>query len=193
MSRFDDDDRRRDDDRGGGRDRERSPERGDGGGGGGGGKGGGGGRFGRNEDAKLYVGGLSFTTRYEDLQREFERFGAVSDCFLPKDSDTGQNRGFGFVTFETVEQAEEAIRGCASNALFVMKPNSPFGAHRSRVESLGHLPTPDLTISCVLSPLSTSLSTARSRRSSLSSLAPLLLVCVRDRRLVNSQHGWQGV
>ena len=105
MSRYDDD-RRRDDDRGGGRGRSRSPERG----GGGGGKGGGG-RFGRNEDAKLYVGGLAFTTKYEDLQREFEQFGPVSDCFLPKDSDSGQNRGFGFVTFETVEAAEAAIKG----------------------------------------------------------------------------------
>jgi len=45
------------------------------------------------------------------VQKAFSRYGNVTDCFLPKDNDTGQSRGFGFVTFETVREAEDAIDG----------------------------------------------------------------------------------
>jgi nucleolin len=50
------------------------------------------------DEVKLYVGNLSFNTQQEDIQREFEKFGAVSDCFMPTDRDTGKARGFCFVT-----------------------------------------------------------------------------------------------
>ena len=73
---------------------------GGGGGGFGGGGGGGGGAFNPSgaPDVKLYVGNLSFDTTQDILQGEFEKFGAVSDCYMPTDRETGRTRGFAFVT-----------------------------------------------------------------------------------------------
>lgn len=57
---------------------------------------------------KLYVGNLSFDTTQESLIEYFEQHGAVTDCFLPTDRNTGYKRGFGFVTMAD-EDAMSAI------------------------------------------------------------------------------------
>lgn len=81
-------------------------------GGGGGGRGLGPGGFGGfnsqgREEVKLYVGNLSFDTNEEQVRDLFEKYGAVSDCFLPSDRESGRPRGFAFVTMPAKE-AEEA-------------------------------------------------------------------------------------
>ncbi|CAG9565959.1 unnamed protein product [Danaus chrysippus] len=48
---------------------------------------------------KLFVGGLSWETSQENLQRYFSRYGDVIDCVVMKNSESGRSRGFGFVTF----------------------------------------------------------------------------------------------
>ncbi|XP_021936644.1 heterogeneous nuclear ribonucleoprotein 27C isoform X9 [Zootermopsis nevadensis] len=48
---------------------------------------------------KLFVGGLSWETTQETLQRYFSRYGEVIDCVVMKNSESGRSRGFGFVTF----------------------------------------------------------------------------------------------
>lgn len=48
---------------------------------------------------KLFVGGLSWETTHDNLQRFFQRFGEVIDCVVMKNNDSGRSRGFGFVTF----------------------------------------------------------------------------------------------
>lgn len=48
---------------------------------------------------KLFVGGLSWETTQEGLQRYFGRYGEVIDCVVMKNSESGRSRGFGFVTF----------------------------------------------------------------------------------------------
>lgn len=48
---------------------------------------------------KLFVGGLSWETTQENLQRYFGRYGEVIDCVVMKNSESGRSRGFGFVTF----------------------------------------------------------------------------------------------
>ncbi|KOC66566.1 Heterogeneous nuclear ribonucleoprotein 27C, partial [Habropoda laboriosa] len=48
---------------------------------------------------KLFVGGLSWETSQENLQRYFGRYGEVIDCVVMKNSESGRSRGFGFVTF----------------------------------------------------------------------------------------------
>jgi len=88
-----------------------------GGGRGGGGKSGlGPGGFGSfnpqgRDEVKLYVGNLSFETNEESVRGMFEQYGAVTDCFLPTDRDTGRVRGFAFVTMPAKE-AEEACNKC---------------------------------------------------------------------------------
>lgn len=52
-----------------------------------------------DERGKLFVGGLSWDTSQESLQRYFSRYGEVIDCVVMKNSESGRSRGFGFVTF----------------------------------------------------------------------------------------------
>eukprot|EP00565_Helicotheca_tamesis_P002227 CAMPEP_0185735830 /NCGR_PEP_ID=MMETSP1171-20130828/26265_1 /TAXON_ID=374046 /ORGANISM="Helicotheca tamensis, Strain CCMP826" /LENGTH=217 /DNA_ID=CAMNT_0028406263 /DNA_START=21 /DNA_END=670 /DNA_ORIENTATION=+ len=83
--------------------------------GGGGGGGGGGGAFNADgaADVKLYVGNLSFDTDETGLRGLFEKYGPVSDCFLPSDRETGRPRGFAFVTMpsDDAKKAMEATDG----------------------------------------------------------------------------------
>ena len=41
----------------------------------------------------------------------FSRFGNITDAIVLKDRETGRSRGFGFITFESAEEAEAAIQG----------------------------------------------------------------------------------
>jgi len=51
-------------------------------------------------------------THEDDLRAKFETFGKLMDVFIPRDRNTGDPRGFGFVTFydrRDAEDAEEAL------------------------------------------------------------------------------------
>jgi cold-inducible RNA-binding protein len=58
---------------------------------------------------KLFVGNLSFTTRDDELRAAFEPHGRVVAAEVVMDRLTGQSRGFGFVEFGTVEEANSAV------------------------------------------------------------------------------------
>jgi cold-inducible RNA-binding protein len=58
---------------------------------------------------KLFVGGLSWGTTDEGLERAFSRFGEIVEAKVISDRDTNRSRGFGFVTFVEEEAAEAAI------------------------------------------------------------------------------------
>lgn len=58
---------------------------------------------------KLFVGGLSWGTDEYSLRSAFEAFGEVTEAKVITDRDTGRSRGFGFVTFTNVEDANRAI------------------------------------------------------------------------------------
>jgi RNA recognition motif-containing protein len=62
------------------------------------------------EDArKLFVAGLPESMTEDVLRQLFEATGSqVVEVSLPRDRATGRPRGFGFVTLQTVEQAERA-------------------------------------------------------------------------------------
>jgi len=64
---------------------------------------------GGEEEVKLYIGNLDYSTDENVLRDAFSAHGTVSDVFLPMDRDTGRPRGFGFVTFTTRKSAEDAI------------------------------------------------------------------------------------
>lgn len=49
---------------------------------------------------KLYVGNLSWGTEEGALRELFEEYGTVQDAFIPVDRETGQHRGFAFVTMD---------------------------------------------------------------------------------------------
>ncbi len=58
---------------------------------------------------KLYVGGIPYTTKQDDLKAYFEQAGAVEDATILMDKMTGRSRGFGFVTMADQAGADKAI------------------------------------------------------------------------------------
>ncbi|EKJ73218.1 hypothetical protein FPSE_06642 [Fusarium pseudograminearum CS3096] len=61
--------------------------------------------------AKLYIGNLSWNTTDDTLRNACQEFGMIIDSIVMRDRDTGRSRGFGFVTFGSVEEAENAVNG----------------------------------------------------------------------------------
>ncbi|MCU0291771.1 MAG: RNA-binding protein [Thermoanaerobaculaceae bacterium] len=59
--------------------------------------------------AKLYVGGLSFSTTSEALRAHFAPFGTVVSSAIVTERDSSQSRGFGFVEMSSQTEAEAAI------------------------------------------------------------------------------------
>jgi RNA recognition motif-containing protein len=66
---------------------------------------------------RLYVGNLSFNTGSDVLRDAFEKFGEVTDVLLVTDRETGQPRGFGFVTMGTTVAAQAAIAAMNGSTL----------------------------------------------------------------------------
>ena len=60
---------------------------------------------------RLYVGNLSFNTNSDTVRGAFSQYGEVTDVHLVTDRQTGQPRGFGFVTMGTSSSAQAAIAG----------------------------------------------------------------------------------
>ncbi len=60
-------------------------------------------------EVKLYVGNLPFTTTEEEIRALFEQAGQVAGVDLIKDRDTGNSKGFAFVTMGAQNEAEKAI------------------------------------------------------------------------------------
>ncbi|XP_031259854.1 organelle RRM domain-containing protein 2, mitochondrial [Pistacia vera] len=66
---------------------------------------------------KLFVSGLSRLTTDERLKEAFSSFGQLLDAKVITDRMSGRSKGFGFVTYATIEEAEKAREGM--NAKFL--------------------------------------------------------------------------
>ncbi|KAM0953580.1 putative RNA recognition motif domain, nucleotide-binding alpha-beta plait domain superfamily [Dioscorea sansibarensis] len=66
---------------------------------------------------KLFVSGLSRLTTDEKLQNAFSQFGRLVEAKVITDRVSGRSKGFGFVTYATIEEAEKAREGM--NAKFL--------------------------------------------------------------------------
>lgn len=58
----------------------------------------------------MFVGGLSWETTQDSLQRYFGQYGEVIDCVVMKNSETGRSRGFGFVTFSDPSKVDAVLK-----------------------------------------------------------------------------------
>ena len=58
---------------------------------------------------RLYVGNLSFNATNDTVRAAFSAFGEITDVHVVSDRETGQSRGFGFVTMGSAEAAQKAI------------------------------------------------------------------------------------
>ncbi|KAM9329041.1 cold-inducible RNA-binding protein [Gastrophryne carolinensis] len=62
------------------------------------------------DEGKLFVGGLSFDTDENSLEQVFCKYGQISEVVVVKDRETKRSRGFGFVTFESPDDAKDAMQ-----------------------------------------------------------------------------------
>ena len=54
----------------------------------------------------IYVGNISYNTSEDDLKEHFGRYGEVVDVRIITDRDSGRSKGFGFVEFDSSENAD---------------------------------------------------------------------------------------
>ncbi|KAK4799594.1 hypothetical protein SAY86_024959 [Trapa natans] len=66
---------------------------------------------------KLFISGLSRLTTDEKLTEAFAPFGRLVEAKVIVDRMSGRSKGFGFVTYETIEEADKAREGM--NAKFL--------------------------------------------------------------------------
>eukprot|EP01018_Ginkgo_biloba_P000883 Gb_01713 [translate_table: standard] len=59
---------------------------------------------------KIFVRGLSWDTKPETLKKVFAEYGEVEKGEVVTDKNTGKSRGYGFVTFKSIESALRALR-----------------------------------------------------------------------------------
>uniref|UniRef100_A0A8C7G5U5 RRM domain-containing protein n=1 Tax=Oncorhynchus kisutch TaxID=8019 RepID=A0A8C7G5U5_ONCKI len=65
-----------------------------------------------SDEGKLFVGGLSFDTNEQSLENVFSKYGQISEINTGVIKDQmrhSRSRGFGFVTFENPDEAEDAM------------------------------------------------------------------------------------
>ncbi len=61
--------------------------------------------------SKLFVGNLPFKVDKAQLESAFSQYGKVISAKVIIDRKTNRSRGYGFVEYETLEEAEAAIKG----------------------------------------------------------------------------------
>ncbi|OII75574.1 RNA recognition motif-containing protein [Cryptosporidium ubiquitum] len=66
--------------------------------------------------SKIFVGGLPDLT-LEEFKIYFQRFGNIKDAVLITDKNNGRPRGFGFVTFESVDAVNNVTKYYSSHYL----------------------------------------------------------------------------
>ncbi|TNM97771.1 hypothetical protein fugu_014017 [Takifugu bimaculatus] len=80
-----------------------------------------------SDEGKLFIGGLSFETNEESLAEAFGKYGTIEKVDVIRDKETGRSRGFGFVKYESVEDAKDAMtamNGKVSERFY--PPDRPF-------------------------------------------------------------------
>lgn len=60
-------------------------------------------------DTRIYVGNLSKSTTEDELKTLFTQAGAVASVEVIKDRDSGESKGFAFVTMTDQGEADKAI------------------------------------------------------------------------------------
>lgn len=58
---------------------------------------------------KVFVGNLPWGTDDQQLRADFEQYGTVTEARVITDRETGRSRGFGFVTYGSPNEAQQAI------------------------------------------------------------------------------------
>lgn len=59
---------------------------------------------------KLFIAALPFKAKDNDVKALFEEIGTVTSFKVIRDRETNRSKGFGFVEYETEEEAKNAIK-----------------------------------------------------------------------------------
>lgn len=62
---------------------------------------------GRDDDRKLFVGGLSWETTEKELREHFGQYGEIENINVKTDSQTGRSRGFAFIVFTSTDAIDK--------------------------------------------------------------------------------------
>ncbi|KAF2307664.1 hypothetical protein GH714_030668 [Hevea brasiliensis] len=88
----------------------------------------------RSIATKLFVGGLSFYTTENGLSEAFSQYGQVVEAKIVSDRVSDKSKGFGFVTFASLDEAHTALtemngKTLNGRVIFVdyAKPKTRFG------------------------------------------------------------------
>jgi len=60
-------------------------------------------------DNRIFLKGLKLDTKEEDLQNIFCTYGAIVETKIIRDNMNGQSKGFGFITFDSQQVAQEVL------------------------------------------------------------------------------------
>uniref|UniRef100_A0A5S6R359 RRM domain-containing protein n=1 Tax=Trichuris muris TaxID=70415 RepID=A0A5S6R359_TRIMR len=63
----------------------------------------------KNEERKIFVGGITWDTENDDLMQYFSAFGTVTNVQIKYDHYTRRSRGFAFVEFQDAEACQKAL------------------------------------------------------------------------------------
>ncbi|XP_050099389.1 RNA-binding protein squid-like isoform X1 [Anopheles aquasalis] len=63
----------------------------------------------RDDDRKLFVGGLSWETSDKDLKEHFSAYGDIESINVKTDPNTGRSRGFAFIVYKNADSIEKVV------------------------------------------------------------------------------------
>jgi len=84
---------------------------------------------------RLFVGNLPYSATEDDLKVAFERFGAVKECHIIIDRESGRSKGYGFIEMSSQDEATNAVAGM--NAAELSGRNIAVSEARPRAEKTG--------------------------------------------------------
>jgi cold-inducible RNA-binding protein len=94
---------------------------------------------------KLFVGGIPYSTTEAELREHFSKVGNVVSCSIIIDRATNRSKGFGFVEFETEEEANQAVEtlnntelGGRNIVVNIARPKEDNGGNRDRRPSFNN-------------------------------------------------------
>ncbi|XP_058063958.1 RNA-binding protein squid isoform X2 [Anopheles bellator] len=63
----------------------------------------------RDDDRKLFVGGLSWETSDKELKEHFSAYGEIETINVKTDPNTGRSRGFAFIVYKNADSIEKVV------------------------------------------------------------------------------------
>jgi RNA recognition motif-containing protein len=93
-------------------------------------------------ETKIYVGNMSHETTEQDLRTMFSEAGTVGSVNVIMDRQTGESKGFAFVTMSSQDEADKAISLFDTKELHAQALKVNFAKTREERPAMGGNHTP---------------------------------------------------